>query len=113
MGKLLPCGVNEFGPNARHWLIALIIISLVAILVPRIWPRIERFETGPDYRIPHQLTKDYWLYSRRLQQVANPGDIILLGDSVIWGEYDYPEGTLSQYLNREAGPSGRFINGGL
>jgi len=110
---IVPFGVNEVRLNARQWLIALIIIGLVAILVPRIWERLERFDTGPDYRISYQLSKDYWLYGRRMREVAAPDKIILLGDSVIWGEYVSPDGTLAHFLNQEARASDRFINGGL
>jgi hypothetical protein len=37
----------------------------------------------------------------------------LLGDSVVWGEYVLPNGTLSHSLNRATGEKERFINGGL
>ncbi|MGH7967976.1 MAG: hypothetical protein ACREIC_04535, partial [Limisphaerales bacterium] len=39
--------------------------------------------------------------------------IVLLGDSVVWGEYVLPDGTLSHFLNEEAGVSNRFVNGGV
>ncbi len=37
----------------------------------------------------------------------------MLGDSVVWGEYVLPDGTLSHFLNQEAGRSDQFINGGV
>jgi len=40
-------------------------------------------------------------------------NIVVLGDSVIWGEYVLPDGTWSHFLNREAGVTNRFINGGV
>ena len=110
---IVPFGVNEVRLNARQWLIAVVIIVLAALLIPRVWQKIERFDTGPDYRIPYDLSKDYWLYARRLRQVAAPGKVIVLGDSVIWGEYVLSEGTLSHFLNQAAGTSDRFVNGGL
>jgi len=109
----IPFGVNEVRLNARQWLAAAVVVGVVMVLVPWLWQYIERFDTGPDYRIPYQLSKDYWLYGRRQRQAVAPGKIILLGDSVVWGEYVLPEGTLSHYLNREAGVTDRFINGGL
>jgi hypothetical protein len=108
----VPFGVNEMRLGARQWLLALFIVGLVAWLTPRLWEWIERFDTGPDYRIPYQLSNDYWLYGRRMRQVAHPGKIILLGDSVVWGEYVAPDGTLSHFLNRETGAD-RFVNGGV
>src|SRR2546426_10985506 len=112
-GTDVPFGVNEVRLNAGQWLAAAGIIAVVVLLTPRLWTHIERFDTGPDYRIPYDLSKDYWLYSRRMRQVSAPDQIIVLGDSVIWGEYVAPDGTLSHFLNREAGTSERFINGGL
>ncbi len=38
---------------------------------------------------------------------------MLLGDSVVWGEYVAPDGTLSHFLNEQAGAADRFVNGGL
>ncbi|HTL54790.1 MAG TPA: hypothetical protein VL361_03890 [Candidatus Limnocylindrales bacterium] len=112
-GKDVPFGVNEVRLNLRQWTIAALIILTVALLIPRLWERIEKFNTGPDYRIPYALSKDYWLYGRRLRQDVRRNQIVLLGDSVIWGEYVLPDGTLSHFLNQEAGATNRFINGGL
>lgn len=104
--------VNEVRLNARHWAAVFGIVLLVVLLTPPLWKKLERFETGPDYRIPYALSKDYWLYERRLQRLA-PTNIVVLGDSVIWGEYVLPDGTLSHFLNQEAGQPGRFINAGV
>ena len=112
-GSAIPFGVNEMRLNARQWLAALAILGLVALLTSPVWKRLERFDTGPDYRLPYALSKDYWLYQRRMEQAALPDKVILLGDSVVWGEYVLPEGTLSHFLNQEAGVADRFINGGL
>ena len=111
--KEIPFGVNEVRLNRVQWLATLVITSAFILLTPRVWPWVERFDTGPDYRIPYQLSKDYWLYSRRLSQVARPGKIILLGDSVVWGEYVLPKGTLSHFLNQNSAEPDRFVNGGL
>jgi hypothetical protein len=111
--KEVPFGVNEVRLNGRQWFVAFVILGLVALLTPRVWKHVERFETGPDYRIPYDLSKDYWLYQRRLDQAVKPGAIFVLGDSVVWGEYVLPNGTLSHFLNQQAGQPDRFINGGL
>ena len=70
------------------------IVLLVGTLTPPLWKKVERFDTGPDYRIPYDLSKDYWLYQRRLQRIAST-NIIVLGDSVVWGEYVLTDGTLA------------------
>ncbi|HEV2393394.1 MAG TPA: hypothetical protein VG146_13660 [Verrucomicrobiae bacterium] len=108
-----PLGVNDVRLNRRQWVFTLLITGLFVLLTPRVWERIERFETGPDYRITYQLSKDYWLYSRWLRHAAQPAKIVVLGDSVVWGEYVLPNGTLSHFLNVTTVETNRFVNGGL
>jgi hypothetical protein len=79
---------------------------------PWLWKQIERFDTGPDYRIPYKLSKDYWLYERGLRRTS-PTNIAVIGDSVIWGEYVRPDGSLSHFLNAQSGQPGKFINAGV
>jgi hypothetical protein len=74
----------------------------------------ERSDLRRDRTIasPTSLSRDYWLYQRRLEGV--PQDkVVLLGDSVVWGEYVLPNGTLSHFLNEKAGSGERFVNGGV
>ena len=104
--------VNEVRLGARHWMLAGGIVLLIVLGLPWLWKKVERFHTGPDYRLPYRLSKDYWLYERRLQQIA-PTNIVVLGDSVVWGEYVLPDGTLSHFLNREAGQPNEFVNAGV
>ena len=117
-GGDVPFGVNAMRLCARHWWIVAAIVLVSAVGVPQIWKRVERFDTGPDYRIPYSLSKDYWLYQRWLERTSGPAEIPVLGDSVVWGEYVRPTGTLTHFLSREtgqgeAGPAGRFINCGV
>ena len=96
----MPFGVNEVRLDAWQWAATILIVGLVLLLTPWLWERLERFDTGRDYRIPYQLSKDYWLYGRRLSQVTGHEQILVLGDSVVWGEYVAPDGTLSHFLNQ-------------
>jgi DNA-binding transcriptional regulator of glucitol operon len=106
-------GVNELRLTVRQWLIVFAIVAAWFIAMPRLWKRVEAFPAGSDYRIPYDLSKDYWLYQRRLDQAAKPaGNIVLLGDSVVWGEYVRPDGTLSHFLKQQL-RTNRFINGGV
>ena len=102
--------VNEMRLNARHWATLIVILAIILVATPRLWTRLERFQTGPDYRIPYALSKDYWLYERRLEQIA-PTNVVVLGDSVMWGEYVLPDGTLSHFL--QSGQPGKFVNAGV
>src|SRR4051812_29217373 len=112
-GSVPPFGVNEMRLNGKQWLAVAAIVLLIGWLTPRVWERIEHFETGPDYRIPYSLSKDYWLYARRLRQEVGSGKVILLGDSVVWGEYVLPDGAWSHFLNQEAGATNQFVNAGM
>jgi hypothetical protein len=98
--------------NARLWLATVALLAAIIFLTPRVWKRIEKFEATPDYRIPYSLSKDYWLYQRRLEQHTTSTNILLIGDSVIWGEYVLPNGTLSHFLNEQT-KTDRFINAGV
>jgi len=65
--------------------------------------RIERFDTGTDYRIPYDLSKDYWLYGRRLSQVAKPDRMlcwVISGCSC--GEYVYTMDVVA-FLDQQSG----------
>ncbi len=104
--------VNEVRLGARHWVVVFGIVFLALTLTPPLWKKLERFDPGPDYRIPYLLSKDYWLYERHLQQMAST-NIVVLGDSVVWGEYVMADGTLSHFLNRETGATNLFLNGGV
>ena len=104
--------VNEVRLNGRQWGIALVLFVLIATLTPRLWMRLEAFPTGLDYRIPYALSRDYWLYERRLEQLK-PTQVAILGDSVVWGEYVGADGTLSAFLNQAGGGGERFVNAGV
>jgi len=104
---------NALRLGAAQWSIVGAIVLLFAIVAPLAWERIERFAPGADYRLPYRLSEDYWLYDRFMRHVAGPGRIVLLGDSVVWGEYVLPNGTLSHFLNRATGGRERFVNGGV
>ena len=108
-----PFGVNEVRLSARQWLVTFGIVLACALAIPRLGKRAEPFPTGPDYRIPYALSSDYWLYQRRLEQDAGPGKILVLGDSVVWGEYVRRDGTLSHFLNQQNGGPDRFVNCGV
>jgi hypothetical protein len=104
--------VNAMRLSARQWLAVAGIVTAVLLATPWMWKKIERFDIGPDYRIPYALSKDYWLYERRLDRLA-PTDIVVIGDSVIWGEYVRPDGTLSHFLSEQSGQPGKFVNAGM
>lgn len=106
-------GTNTIRLNLRQWLLAGGLVLAVILVTPSLWKQVERFDTGTDYRIPYDLSKDYWLYQRRMERLDDPGQVVVVGDSVVWGEFVLPNGTLTHFLDREAGVTNRFINGGV
>jgi hypothetical protein len=104
--------VNAMRLSAACWVAAGLMVAAAVAIVPRFWKRVERFDTDTAARIPYELSNDYWLYEWKLQRTAR-SDIVLIGDSVIWGEYVRPEGTLSHFLNEQARQRAAFVNAGV
>lgn len=105
--------VNEFKLSFRQWFWVGGLVLLILAGAPWMWSRVEQFETGPDYRIPYTLSRDYWLFQRRLNDVRDDQAVVTLGDSVIWGEYVLPDGALTHFLNAATQQPRRFINAGV
>jgi hypothetical protein len=98
--------------SGRDWLLVGTALLALIGLGPILWERFDAFEPGPDYRIPYELSSDYWLYGRYNRHVCGRRRILVVGDSVIWGHYVPPNETLTHYLNDLAGQQ-RFVNLGL
>ena len=62
--------------------------------------------------MPYALSNDYWQFSRYADRAVTGGTTLLVGDSVVWGQYVTRHETLSHYLNEAAGAV-RFANLGL
>lgn len=81
-------------------------------LGPGLWETVETFEPGPDYRLPYELATDYWLYGRYCEWACSKYEMLVVGDSVIWGHYVPKDETLSHHLNDIAGRN-QFANLGV
>ncbi len=103
---------NEMRLNFREWLIALGVLVVLVFLLGFIWVRVEKFEVGKDYRLAYKLSEDYWLFERYCESVCAKGKGLVIGDSVMWGQYVEKGQTLSHYLN-ELSNEERFANMGL
>jgi hypothetical protein len=103
---------NGIRLTGREWIgLGLFAIAIV-IFAPSLWRGAEKFALEPDYRIPHELSNDYWLFERYAGLAAGHYDTLLIGDSVVWGEYASRQETLAHYLNELAGHD-RFANLGV
>jgi len=105
--------VNELRLNARQWLAVFALVAVALWALPRLWAKLERWEINSDFRIPYAMSKDYWFYERYLEHAPAHERVLVLGDSVMWGEYVLPDGALPHFLNATAGASNRFINAGV
>lgn len=104
--------VNAVRLTLRHWLSVAAIAGLVLPGTPWLWKRIERFDMSSDYRVPFALSKDYWLYQRQLERIPKDRPV-LIGDSVVWGEYVRADGTLSHFLSEQLAQPGQVVNAGV
>ena len=57
--------------SARQWVCALGLSLGLAWLLPVVWAAFESFEPVPHYRVPYELSNDYWLYERWLDQLLS------------------------------------------
>jgi hypothetical protein len=103
---------NAFRLTGRQWMGIGLFAVAIYVLMPVAWQRIEKLELGADYRIPYELSADYWLYNRVAAQDAATRDTVIIGDSVVWGQYVRPGETLTHYLNALEGRD-RYANLGL
>ncbi len=103
---------NAVRLSGPQWVIAGALVVALCLCIPSVWDRLEAFEPGPDYRIPYDLGNDYWLYTRYCRRASAQDKILVIGDSVVWGEYVTPQDTLTHHLNELAGAD-RFANLGV
>jgi len=111
-GVAEPFSSNCLRLSLGEWLVAGIVVIAAACLTPMLWHRVEKFEPGLDYRLPYDLSSDYWLYQRYAEWAAERYDTLVVGDSVVWGHYVSKDNTLAAHLNRLVGKE-RFANLGV
>jgi len=95
-----------------EWLIVVGIITVLSVALPPLWRSLEAFSPPIEYRVPYDLSEDYWLYKQYCRSVCNRGKVLVIGDSVVWGHYVRRDQTLTHSLNELSGDEG-FVNLGL
>jgi hypothetical protein len=108
----IPFSSNCVRLSGYEWLIVTLVISTIFYFLPKLWIQVEKFKPGSDYRLPYNLSDDYWLFSRYCQWACSDEKTLVIGDSVIWGHYVSEDNTLTHYLNEIAGRD-RFVNMGV
>ena len=110
---------NSVRLSWKNWLVVIAILMGILYFLPRFWRRLERFDPSnklaacsTDYRLPYNLSNDYWMFRRWSKYACSKYPVLIIGDSVIWGQYVTMEQTLSHYLNEQAGEN-VFANMGV
>lgn len=115
------CDESPLRLNAREWCATILIALFIAGSASSIWKRVEPLDTSADFRVPFTWSDDYWTYQRHVEHSLRMEKILVLGDSVVWGEYVTPDNSLHAALNsasQSASQSARgdrivFANGGV
>lgn len=91
--------------SLREWIAAIVVTSVIIATIYYGWSSWERFTPGPDHRETcwAELQSDYWAYMRWCRYARGHYDIMLLGDSVIWGQEVPSNETISHYMNQYLG----------
>ena len=106
-------GASTMRLSMRQWLSVAVASLTLSLLVPRLWFGSLRWDAAADYRIPYAVSKDYALYRQHLTRQAAVSDaVFVVGDSVVWGEYVGPSGTLSHFLSARD-PQHDYVNAGI
>ncbi len=105
-------GSNGIRLSGWEWIIVVFICSASFYYGPTLWGQLGELKSEPDYRLPYKLSSDYWLYNRLCRQMCSRYETVVVGDSVVWGHYVSASGTLSHYLNQNAGRD-QFANLGV
>lgn len=96
-------GRNPLRLDGRQWTAVAAVLAPVLLGLPGLWRGWAAFQPGRDYRVPYELSQDYWHVSRWYDAAARRGAVLVLGDSVVWGEYAGRGETLSGQLNALSG----------
>ena len=61
---------NEVRLNVRQWIVVGLFALVLITFASPLWKWFKPFELEADYRMPHNLSNDYWLYERGLERTA-------------------------------------------
>ena len=55
---------NGIRLTGRQWLVVAAFAVLLVVFAPVLWKQVEPLPVEADYRVPYDLSNDYWLYER-------------------------------------------------
>ena len=94
---------NPIRLSAREWALTALICVGALYLLPSLLPGAGTRFSRPDYRLPGELASDYWMFREWSQESRARYQGLVLGDSVMWGQYVRSDQTLAHELNELAG----------
>lgn len=96
---------NAFLLSGKEWLVTIGIFLVLTIGVYTQWPKWERLTAGPDYRSTcwEARMSDYYAFSQWISHARDHYKILLIGDSVIWGQEVDNDQTISHFINGQLG----------
>src|SRR6185503_5849853 len=98
--------------SLRDWLAVILLVTAMAAVVPLIPFRPRRTIVDRDYRMPYAMSSRYDLFRRFTALSSSQFPTILVGDSVVWGQFSERDETLAHYLT-ELPRQPRYIHAGL
>ncbi len=103
---------NSIRLKLGEWVVAAFMIGAVFAFMPALWESREKVDFGCNYRVPYEMSNNYWFISRWVRHASDKKPIVIIGDSVVWGHYTGLNGVLSAHLNRRT-RSNVFANLGI
>ncbi len=94
---------NPIRLSWRGWALTAVVCLGLLYLLPLLGPAAGTQWLGRDYRLPGELSSDYWMFREWSGQACARYPAMVLGDSVVWGQYVKSGETLSHRLNELAG----------
>ncbi|MHB9029458.1 MAG: hypothetical protein ACYC9O_11880 [Candidatus Latescibacterota bacterium] len=96
---------NAFLLTGKEWLITIGVFLVLTFGVYTSWYHLERIPVEPDFRSTcwDARMSDYYNYSQWARYAREHYKILLIGDSVIWGQEVDNNQTISHYLNEQLG----------
>lgn len=109
----VPFGANEVRLSWWQWIVVFVFVGTIVFSLPGWWVARESIPFETNFRVPYELSKDYWLYEEWLKEADAADAVFVVGDSVVWGEYVSRTGTLSAFLNESEAGERTFVNAGV
>ncbi len=87
--------------SGKEWLITIARFRIIGFGIYYGWYRWEQFRPDPDYRSTcwEERMRDYWSYARWCRYAQPRYKILMMGDSVFWGQEVRNDETISHYMN--------------